>query len=72
MRETYINANIQIVAQLSNIYVWEEKKMNNGTEKQKNMLSYIDFTRLCSVIKKFPELNHNFVKESFTCPLPIF
>ena len=37
--------------------------MYNGRENLVNILSYVDFAKLCNVIQIFFELNHNFVKE---------
>ena len=34
-----------------------------------DFLRYVGFARVCNVIKEFPELNHNFVKESITFTL---
>ena len=34
-----------------------------------NILSYVDFEKLFHVIRNFPELNRNFVKEDITFPL---
>ena len=45
------------------------KQMNNGREELMNIFSYVDFANLCNVIKHFPELNLNFVKEGITFPL---
>ena len=71
--EPWINANIQIVAQLSKIDVWNKygqkvEQMYNQREYLKNILSCIDFNRLCNVIKQFPELNHNIAKEGISFP----
>ena len=45
------------------------EKIYNGRYELKNILSYVDFTWLCNVIKEFPELNNVFVKEGIrlTC-----
>ena len=32
-------------------------------------MSYVDFAKICYVINKFPELNHNFVKECIVFPI---
>ena len=67
MLEPWMNANIQIVAQLSKANVWKQhnpqmEQMYNGREELINITSYVDFEKLCYVINNFPELNHNFVK----------
>ena len=40
-----------------------------GREYQKYILSYLDFTRLCNVISRFPELNIDILKEGISFPL---
>ena len=59
MIEPWMNANIQISAQLSKTYVWNQdsqqmEQIYNGREDGKNIFSYAHFARLCDVIKKFP------------------
>ena len=62
--------------QLSKIDVWNKhsqkmEQMYNGREDLKNILSYVDFTILCNVIKQFPELNLNIAKEGITSYLSL-
>ena len=45
------------------------KKMYNTGEKLRNILSYVDFSKLCNAIKYFSELNRNFLKEGINFPL---
>ena len=56
-----MNKHIKVVAQLSKVVKWD--KYNQQMEpmyisrlKGKNILSYVDFSKLCHVIKSFPEL----------------
>ena len=35
----------------------------------RNILSYVDFSKICDVIKSFPELKENIGKEDTTFPL---
>ena len=70
-----MNASIQIVYQLSKLNVWNQhnqqmERMYNGIDELLNILSCVGFAKLCYVIKNLPELNHNFVKEGITFPLP--
>ena len=41
----------------------------NGSEESINILSRIDFSKICDFIKNFPKLNHFFVKEGVNLPL---
>ena len=34
-----------------------------GIEDEQNILSYVDFTRLCNVIRPFPELSLDILEE---------
>ena len=43
--------------------------MYNTREELMNTLSYVDFSKLCKLIKYFPELNQSFVKEDINFPL---
>ena len=45
------------------------EQVHNGREDWKIYLSYVDFTRIFNVIKKFPELDHNILKEGITLTL---
>ena len=72
--ETWINENIQVVTQLSKIYVWKiyiQKKehMYIGREDEKNILSYVDFTRLRNVMSRFPELSIDILTNGISFPL---
>ena len=54
-----MNANIQIFDQLTKFNVWNKhnqqmEKMYNGREEFMNILSYVDFEKMCNVIKNFP------------------
>ena len=67
MIENCFNANIQIVAQLSKIDIWNKhsqktKQMYNEREDLKNILSCADFTRLYNSIKQLIELYQNITK----------
>ena len=62
--EPWINADLQIVAHLSKIYARnkhskETEQTYNGREYLKNILSSVDFTRVCNVMQKFTEFNRN-------------
>ena len=53
--------NVEVVAQLSVIDVYNPKSQYKdeiiiSREDFKNVLSYVDFLRLCYVISQFPEL----------------
>ena len=43
--------------------------MYNGREHMKNNFSYVDFVKLCQVIKYFSQLDPNFGKEDIAFPL---
>ena len=45
--------------------------MYNRRDNLKNILSYVDFTKLCNVIKQSTELNHNIVKEGIIFPVSL-
>ena len=45
------------------------EQIYNAGEKMMNILSYVDFSKLYNVIKIFPGLNQNFMKEGITFPL---
>ena len=38
-------------------------------EKRENILSYVDFSKVCHVITYFPELNQKFGQEDITFPI---
>ena len=59
--------NIKFLAQLSEVVKRNNKNPTNGTNicrniKRGNILSYVDFSKICNVIKSFPELEQNIVK----------
>ena len=69
-----MNTHIQIVAQLSKVDAWNKENQQmeqiyNARQVLMNILSYVDFARLCVVIKYFPELNQKIVKEGITFPI---
>ena len=69
-----MKSHVQIVAQLSQVNVWNKNNrkmevMYNAREHMKNILSYVDFSRLFQVIKYIPRLNPNFGKEDIAFPL---
>ena len=45
------------------------EQVHNGREDWKIYLSYVDFTRIFNVIKKFPKSTHTFLREGITLPL---
>ena len=49
------------MTQLSKFNVWNKKNQQiekcNAREEMMNILTYVDFAKLCNVIKSFPELN---------------
>ena len=45
------------------------EQIYNVREELMNILSYVDFEKMCNIIKNSPGLNHNFVKEDITFPL---
>ena len=66
-----MNTNIQIVAQLSKVKICNQhnhkmEQMYNRREELMNILSYVDFSKLCHFIDDFPLFNHNDVKEGVT------
>ena len=66
-----MNSHIQIVAQLSKFNEWNKEnqqmeQMYNAREEMMNILSYVDFSKLCNVMKVFTELNQNILKEGIT------
>ena len=34
-----------------------------------DILSYVDYEKLCNIMQNFPELNRNFLKEGITFPI---
>ena len=53
---------------------WNKKNqqmepMYVAREKGNNILSYVDFSKICYVMKSFPELKPNFGKEDINFPL---
>ena len=53
-----MNDHLQILAQLSNFNIWDNEnqkmeQMHNSREDMMNILSFIDFEKLCHVIKCF-------------------
>ena len=57
----WIQENVQLSSQLSRIDVWyqqsqEKDDMIIAIEDFKNILNYVDFSRLCYFISRFPEL----------------
>ena len=38
-------------------------------EERKNVISYVDYSKICHVIRSFPDLNQTFGKEDITFPL---
>ena len=66
MQIKWMKSHIQIVDQLSKANVWSKQKqqmelMYNSREDVMNILSYVDFEKLCHVIKYFPQLNQKLV-----------
>ena len=62
------------MSKLSQVNVWikNNQKMEviyNAREHMKNILSHVDFAKLCQVIKYFPQLNPNFGKEDIAFPI---
>ena len=60
--------HVQIVDQLSKFNLWNKDNkimelMYNAREKMMNILSCVDFVKLCHTIKYFRQLNQNFGKE---------
>ena len=45
------------------------EQMYNAGEELMNILSYVDFAKLCNVIKYSSELNQKIVKEVITFPI---
>ena len=59
--------NIQVIAKLLRMYVWNKQKYKTehmciGREEENNILSYVDFLRLCNVINQFPGLSIDILK----------
>ena len=67
----WIEENVQVVEKLSRIDVWKQishkkDRMCIVSEGVNNILSYVDFSKLCHVILMFSELSFEFVKNSIT------
>ena len=45
------------------------EQMYNAGEEVMNILGFVDYEKMFRVIKFFPELNQNFVKEGIILPL---
>ena len=57
-----MSSHVQILAQLSEVNVCNKDKQQmeqiyNAGEYMMNILSYVNFVKLCRVIKYFPKLN---------------
>ena len=69
-----MNSHIKVVAQLSKVVKRNKQnqhmeEMYIAREKIKNILSYVDFSKLCHVITYFTKLNKTFGQEDITFPL---
>ena len=58
---------IDVVSQLSNVLYWgkdsdEMESMLISREKRENIISYVDLSKICHVIKCFPDLKKTFGK----------
>ena len=58
---------IDVVSQLSNLVKWnkesyEMESMLISREKGENIISYVDLSKICHVIKCFPDLKQTFEK----------
>ena len=74
MLELWVIENIQVVAQLFKIDVWNKHTQKNehvyfGGENEKNILSCVDFTRLFNFISRFPEISIDILKNYVTFTL---
>ena len=38
-------------------------------EKRKNITSYVDYSKICHIIRSFPDLNQKFGKDDIKFPL---
>ena len=72
--EPWIIDHIQAVDQLSKLYVWNKHKqkkehMHIGGEEEENILSCVDFTRTCNLIRRFPSLSIDIFTNGINFPL---
>ena len=65
---------VKIVSRLSNVIKWNKdsdvmESMLIPIKKGVNILTYVDFSKTCHVIKCCPDLKQAFGKEDITFPL---
>ena len=71
MIKKWMNFHIKVMDQLSKFIKWNKynqqmEPMYISREEWMNILSCVDFFKLCHVIKYFPELNKKFRQEYIT------
>ena len=69
-----MNSHIKVLSQSSKGVKWNIKNQRmeniyNATETKGNILSYVDFSKLCHIITYFSELNKHFWHEDIKFPL---
>ena len=69
----FMNNYIKVVDQLSTFVKWSKENQQMGpmyVERDigKNILSYVDFSKICYVIKYFSELKQDFGEEGIAFP----
>ena len=74
MIKKLMNFRIKVMDQLSKFIKWNKynqqmEPMYISREELMNILSCVDFAKLCHIINNFPELNCNIMKEGNIPPL---
>ena len=59
---------VKVMSQFSNVVKWNKQDDDTESiliarEKGGNIISYVDFSKICHVIKYFPDLKQTFGKE---------
>ena len=71
-----MNSHIKVVSQLSKVVKWNKYNQQMepiyvARETGRNILIYVDFSKICYIIKSFSELKQKFGKEDITFPLSL-
>ena len=58
---------VKVVSRFSNVAKWNKESdymesMLIAREKRKNIISYVDYSKFCHMIRRFPGLNQTFCK----------
>ena len=67
----WMNSHINVVDQVSKVVKWNKdnqqmEPMYTAREEWINILSHVDFSKMCHLIQYFPELNQKIGQENIT------